>query len=177
MKKTLSATEKELKGLSKEQRAWALSTIEETRKFYDAELKDFCESKAYKPEKLSKKANDIRRIIIASDFGCKKRSVASLFSVLLGEEILIADEVNDRISGTGNYDGALIVPTGNSNDHDYEIGVPCITEKGASYCVKLSGITGNHLTTRKSELRVATTKEIIETAKKLAIKSVPVFVK
>lgn len=119
------------------------------------------------PSTLSPKALAIKAIIEKSDFGCKKASVAKLFSAMLDENITVAEEVKDP-------QGQVVVVLSNENSSDYPTNVPMITERlaGGWHVItidKTSRIHGSSAMFRTQEMahcwRYATQEEVKEFAK------------
>jgi hypothetical protein len=79
-------------------------------------------------------------------------------------------DINVPVDGDSNkipreklYSGVVLVPTGNDNDHNYELGVPIVSSGMDSYFYRFGSKSekGNQLTKTISNLRLPTFEEYI----------------
>ena len=109
--------------------------------------------------KLSDKAKKITGLMNDQnrDFGCGRKNVADIISLIIGEPIIIT--VDDRYFE--RRAGACIVPLDNENGHNYKVGDPILYYSDSSdCCLKMNGQKGNHPGNSKRNLRPATEAEI-----------------
>lgn len=120
---------------------------------------------------LSEKAQRLQEAI--PSFGCNAKAVANVLSILLDEQI--SDKECDKYDNQAFMLGVLLVPTGNDNDHNYQLNVPALVlvsgtdnkllqfvkDKSDKYLKHI----GNHVTNVKCYLRASTHDEIVKFVK------------
>ena len=89
---------------------------------------DIVDSKEIIPENpLGEK---LKRVLKASDFGCQKKAVFDLVSILSGIPHSYFDDVKEKDSDSSILSGIIVIPESNSNSHDYPLNAPAMSQKG-----------------------------------------------
>ena len=115
-----------------------------------------------KAQKITELMNDMDR-----DFGCGRKNVADIISLVIGEPVVIVQEegyVQRRA-------GACVVLLEKSQDHghNYKLGEPLVYYGEAEYLLKMSGSIGNNPGAKKQYMRPATEDEIETFVEKVPI--------
>ena len=121
-------------------------------------------TKAKAAAKSSERATKVAAIIDRADFGCKRENVAALMEAALGEPI----PYTKKLDGLTFKKLAVVVPTLNTNGHNYPLDKPCIiTRNDCGLARRLDGSTGNNLPPDRASIRPATKDEITTAANAL----------
>lgn len=95
----------------------------------------------------------------------KKQDLLGLVSLILEEELPPIAIKSGQIT---NFPyGVVIVPTANSNSHNYSLGDTIISMGRGETFVSVSGRSGNHMDRRKESFRLATLDEIVKMTLKI----------
>lgn len=102
-------------------------------------------------------ASPLATFLAKRPFGCKSDAAVELVAALTEDPGLPA-----AVAAAGGRSGAclippgcVVVPTANTNDHDYDLGVPVLTW-GDQRGVRADGTTGNNLPIRYGQTAPAT---------------------
>jgi hypothetical protein len=91
----------------------------------------------------------------AFGFGDGAKNMAKVIEILSGHKVGVPNVQHVRF-----VSNVVVVPTGNDNQHDYEIGQPAWSRVGTHKLRKMNGAKGNIMTANKAILRPATAQEI-----------------
>jgi hypothetical protein len=91
----------------------------------------------------------------------EQRNLCDAFSIIEGMDLNKFIKVI-RATKSSFAPCISIVPTGNTNSHDYSLGKPIFNFSRGTTFHKLSGSSGNQMTSRVQEYRLSTREEIVQ---------------